>query len=106
VLCDYRSEVQSMAMHLVATPYDAGKLRELDQHVDSAVTLTKEEREVLKHFVRFYGKKERKRPRDRLLRDEMTKDVVMRVRKRTAFLGYTWRRMPPLDFSTTKPMSM
>ena len=48
---------------------------------------------MLKQIVRVYGKKERKRPRDRLLRDGSTKDVAMDVRKANAFLGYTWRRM-------------
>ncbi|KAK4097916.1 kinase-like protein [Parathielavia hyrcaniae] len=37
--------------------------------------------------------KERKRPRDRLLRDEAAKKVSLEVRKRTAFLGYEWTRM-------------
>ncbi|KAL2264383.1 hypothetical protein VTK26DRAFT_4851 [Humicola hyalothermophila] len=37
--------------------------------------------------------RERKRPRDRLLRDTGTKAVAMEVRRRTAFLGYEWRRM-------------
>ncbi|KAL2132015.1 hypothetical protein VTI74DRAFT_4299 [Chaetomium olivicolor] len=37
--------------------------------------------------------KDRKRPRDRLLRDGDTKGVAMEVRKQTAFLGYEWTRM-------------
>jgi hypothetical protein len=102
VLSDYRTEVQDLAVCLVATSYDSAKLRGLDKQIDSTASLTMEEKEVLKHFVRFYGKKERKRPRDRLLRDGVTKDVVMGVRKRTAFLGYTWRRMQPLEASTPK----
>jgi hypothetical protein len=53
-------------------------------------------RSMLKRFVRLFGRKERKRPRDRLLRDRRTKKMVMEVRKQTAFLGYTWRRMRPL----------
>ncbi|KAK9786936.1 putative Protein kinase domain-containing protein [Seiridium cardinale] len=38
------------------------------------------------------GKKERKRPRDVLLRDRQTKETVMGIRKQSAFLGYTWTR--------------
>ncbi len=37
--------------------------------------------------------RERKRPRDRLLRDGVTKAACLEVRKRTAFLGYEWTRM-------------
>ena len=36
--------------------------------------------------------KQRKRPRDRLLRDPKTAKLVMEERKRSAFLGYTYRR--------------
>ncbi|KAI0432129.1 kinase-like domain-containing protein [Xylaria sp. FL1042] len=46
----------------------------------------------MKAFVRAFGKRERKRPRDRLLRDRRTKATVLEVRKQTAFLGYTFRR--------------
>lgn len=99
ILHDFREGVQIMAMQLVATPYDSSKLRSIDQQIDATVALAPEEREVLKHFVRLYGRKERKRPRDRLLRDEKIKGVVMDVRKKTAFLGYTWRRMRPEGYS-------
>ena len=37
-------------------------------------------------------KKQQKRPRDKLLRDPRFVQVVLDERKRTAFLGYTWRR--------------
>ena len=48
------------------------------------------------------GRKERKRPRDILLRDENTKNTVMDVRMETAFLGYTWRRMRPGGYMMPK----
>jgi protein-serine/threonine kinase len=95
ILCDFREGVQITAMQLVATPYDSAKLRTIDQQIDAIVALATDEKAVLKHFVRLYGRKERKRPRDRLLRDAKTKNIVMEVRKQTAFLGYTWRRMRP-----------
>ena len=47
----------------------------------------------MKAFIRTFGQRERKRPRDRLLRDRKTKATVLRVRKQTAFLGYTFRRV-------------
>ncbi|CAM1506721.1 Fc.00g063620.m01.CDS01 [Cosmosporella sp. VM-42] len=95
VLCDFRISVQNVALELVKKPYDSTMLRKMDRKIDTEPWLAVEEKEVLKHFVRLYGKKDRKRARDRLLRDDVTKDVVMDIRKRTAFLGYTWRRMRP-----------
>ncbi|KAM0819553.1 putative Protein kinase domain-containing protein [Seiridium cardinale] len=49
--------------------------------------------------VRKNGNKERKRPRDRLLRDRQTKETVMEIRKRSAFLGYTWTRAAGREFA-------
>lgn len=95
ILGDFREEVQALAFHLVAPPHDSVKLKDIDQFLTHMSELESEEKEVLKHFVRLYGRKERKRPRDRLLRDAKTKDIVMDVRKQTAFMGYTWRRMRP-----------
>lgn len=97
ILFDFRPIVQDMAVQLVATPYDSSRLRQLHQHIDDFELVSSEEKQALKHFLRLYGQKERKRPRDRLLRDDKTKDIVMGVRKRTAFLGYTWQRMRPRD---------
>jgi protein-serine/threonine kinase len=37
-------------------------------------------------------KKEKKRPRDKLLRDEEVGRLVLDIRKKHAFFGYTWRR--------------
>ncbi|KAL9095405.1 MAG: hypothetical protein Q9165_002276 [Trypethelium subeluteriae] len=39
--------------------------------------------------------KEKKRPRDKLLRDPVLGRTVLEVRKRNAFLGYTYRRPKP-----------
>lgn len=70
----------------------------IDAELDGSPELSDRERSVLKQFVRLYGRRQRKRPRDVLLRDEKIKDVVMDVRKSTAFVGYTWRRMPPSGY--------
>jgi hypothetical protein len=40
----------------------------------------------------YKRKKEKKRPRDKILRDEAVGKTVMDIRKRGAFLGYTYRR--------------
>lgn len=95
VLQDFRPSLQNLAMELVAEPYDTIKLRSIDHRIEADPQVDLTEKEVLRQFVRMYGHKERKRPRDRVLRDEKTKDVAMTMRKQTAFLGYTWRRMRP-----------
>ncbi|KAK3498369.1 kinase-like protein [Neurospora crassa] len=90
----FRRDVEKWALTAIATPYDRNRLHNLDSQIDERFAdLASEDREMLKQFVRVYGKKDRKRPRDKLLRDKNTKAVVMDVRKRTAFMGYTWRRM-------------
>lgn len=100
ILIDFRESVQNLAMQLVVVPYDPSRLRHIDQQISAVPHLEMEEKEVLKQFVRLYGRKEQKRPRDKLLRDDQTRDVVMNVRKQTAFQGYTWRRMRPGGYVT------
>ena len=94
-MAGFRRSVQRWAMTAIATPYDTARLRALDAQIDSMSGLNPSERAALRHFIRVFGRKERKRPRDRLLRDKTTRNIVMEVRKKTAFLGYTWRRMRP-----------
>jgi hypothetical protein len=54
-------------------------------------------------------KKEKKRPRDKLLRDPEVGRTVLELRKKGAFVGYTYRRprfsLPDLEdkIATTKP---
>lgn len=93
-LSDYRDRVQHIAINLVAEPHDSASLRMIDSELEHTPDLTDHEVALLKHFVRVFGRRQRKRPRDVLLRDANFKDVVMEVRKSTAFVGYTWRRMP------------
>ena len=95
ILHEFRPSFQGLAAELIAEPYDTIKLRHLDQRIEDSMRMNSAEKDIMKHFVRMYGHKERKRPRDRVLRDPKTKDVAMNVRKQTAFLGYTWRRMRP-----------
>lgn len=87
--------VQKWAMAAIATPYDSTRLLDLDAQIEGLPGLALVERNLLRQFIRAFGRKDRKRPRDRLLRDRNARGVVMEVRKRTAFLGYTWRRMRP-----------
>jgi hypothetical protein len=60
----------------------------------------------MKAFIRTFGRRERKRPRDRLLRDHRTKATVLEVRKKTAFLGYTFRRSTDADKTSTTDISI
>lgn len=108
----------------VATPYDSIRLKRMDREIDALVGggvggngsgnapttgtttgMQQQFQEVrladeMKAFVRAFGRRERKRPRDRLLRDRGTKATVLRVRKQMAFLGYTFcRAADPADAS-------
>jgi hypothetical protein len=51
------------------------------------------------------GKKEKKRPRDKMLRDPRVARKVMELRKRNAFFGYTYRRPKPLALEQGRKMS-
>ncbi|KAH7163267.1 kinase-like domain-containing protein [Dactylonectria estremocensis] len=102
VLHDFEPRVQSQAIKLIESPFDSTKLRQMDHQIQESRELRSEEKEMLKHFVRLYGQKERKRPRDILLRDQDIKDDVMNIRKKTAFMGYTWRRMRPGGYTATR----
>lgn len=95
VLEGFRPAVQSMGVHLVAKPHDSTALRKLDEHIEAQADLNTDEKNILKQFMRLYGRKQRKRPRDLLLRDDKLKKIVMDTRKASAFIGYTWRRMRP-----------
>lgn len=96
ILRGYGMAVQNVAIRLINTPHDSGALRSRDLEIDSMSAFEDEEKELLKRFVREYGRKVPKRPRDIILRDEHMKDTAMAVRKQSAFMGYAWhsvRRM-------------
>lgn len=87
--------VQDWAIDAIETPYNSARLHALDNDIDSMLGLLPGQCVLLKRFIRAFGKRERKPPRDELLRDRNTRAVVLDVRKKTAFLGYSWRRMRP-----------
>lgn len=101
VLRDFRASLQDTAIELVSSPYDSVRLQRVNDEIDHSRELVTREKDVLKQFIRFYHRKERKRPRDLLLRDSEIKDTVMDIRKRTAFIGYTWQRMRPRGYITS-----
>lgn len=94
-LLGLRPSVQDWAMAAIASPYYKSDLKAMYKHIEGLADLSLEERVLLEDFVSFFGKLVLK-PRDSLLRDPKTKDIVLELRKRTAFLGYTWRRIRPL----------
>lgn len=92
VLATYPKPLRAMLAQSVATPYDSARLKRIHREIEH-MALGPEQAARLKDFVQVYGLKERKRPRDRLLRDRRTRAVSLEIRKRSAFLGYAWRRM-------------
>jgi protein-serine/threonine kinase len=96
-LASWPKPIRTVMSQLVASPYDSIRLRRIHREIEN---MSPDPREVerLKLFVRNFGKKERKRPRDRLLRDRRTKGAVLEIRKQSAFLGYTWTRMDGRNF--------
>ena len=91
----FPATVRRLARAWAASPHDDKRLRVIDGEIAAMPDLHAADREALRRFVRRFGARERKRPRDRLLRDAATRRVVLELRKRSAFLGYTWRRRRP-----------
>ena len=88
----FNRELQTLANGFIERPYDSIKLRKVEKEID-AFNVPDEQKNYLKEFVKRYGRKEKKRPRDRLLRDRDLASTVLELRKRGAFLGYTYRRI-------------
>lgn len=85
--------IQLAVRSWLAMPYDSIRLRNFEMQVDMEPGLRASERDILKALARAYGKKEKRRPRDKLLRDPVTKKAALEERKKTAFMGYDWRRL-------------
>jgi hypothetical protein len=64
--------------------------RQLPERANIGITVRLQDLGSPKHHNKA-RKGEQKRPRDKLLRDPQFHDVVMRLRKQNAFVGYTWR---------------
>lgn len=88
----FNRKIQELAADFIDKPHDSVKLRKFDKEVD-ILEICDEQKTYLKGFGRHYGMKERKRPRDKLLRDRETAPKVLELRKQGAFLGYTYRRI-------------
>lgn len=90
----FGSETIRTFLGMIERPYDAIKLRNIDIKIESNGRLSDGGKDLLKFYAREFGCKERKRPRDILLRDKTTQAEVMDIRKQTAFLDYTWLKAP------------
>jgi protein-serine/threonine kinase len=91
-------ELQILARGFVERPYDSIKLRKVEKEIE-AFNVSDKQKNYLKEFVKRYGRKEKKRPRDRLLRDRELASKVLELRKRGAFLGYTHKRIRKTNIS-------
>lgn len=101
ILRPFVPSIQHAVRSWLTVPYDSLRLRNFELQVDLEPGLRSSQRDALKALVRVYGRKEKKRPRDRLLRDPLTKKIVLEERKKTAFLGYDWRRGQPPPLAAT-----
>lgn len=90
----FHREIQIITKDFLSRPYDSVKLRKAERDIDN-YAMSDEQKEYLKEFIKHYGRKEKKRPRDKLLRDRETAPKVIELRKRSAFLGYTYRKFQP-----------
>jgi hypothetical protein len=88
----FNREIQILATGFIERPHDTARLRKMEREIDCFV-MPEAQKQYLKQFVRAYGKKEKKRPRDKLLRDKEVAPKVLQLRKESAFLGYNYRRM-------------
>ncbi|KAH8814942.1 kinase-like domain-containing protein [Xylogone sp. PMI_703] len=86
----FDEDIQAKALDLIAQPHSALMQKKAERDID-ALDICDEQKFYLKAFVSHYSLKEKKRPRDKLLRDRRVGNKVMEVRKQNAFLGYTYR---------------
>jgi protein-serine/threonine kinase len=95
----FNREIQILAKSFIQRPYDSTRLKKVEREID-AFAMGDEQKDYLKAFVKHYCQKEKKRPRDRLLRDRELAPKVLELRKRGAFLGYTYRKFRPYHQSS------
>lgn len=105
---DDEAEIMSASDHLDSSSYEVADLNDTPASCvagllgDDAPTPTAEDNgtksrtayeQACKGLQKIrYRKKEKKRPRDKLLRDPQVGRAVLELRKKGAFVGYTYRR--------------
>lgn len=88
----FNTEIKILARSYVTTAYDSTRLRKIEREID-AFCMGDEQKDYLRVFVRAYGRKKKKRSRERLPRDREVAKRVLEERKKGAFLGYSYRRI-------------
>jgi hypothetical protein len=97
---DDEAEIMSASDHLdsssyaAATPEDLPRRDEQPPPVISPIEIGTRRQNILGEVGELVRrrKKEKKRPRDKLLRDPDVGRTVLEIRKKGAFMGYTYRR--------------
>ncbi|CAD6504147.1 BgTH12-05884 [Blumeria graminis f. sp. triticale] len=90
----FNHDIQMLVTGYISFPYDSARLKDIEREIDQFFLPT-EQKHYLKAVVKLFGRREKKRPRDKLLRDKVIGPKVLEVRKNYAFLGYTYRRFRP-----------
>ncbi|EKD15529.1 serine/threonine-protein kinase cbk1 [Drepanopeziza brunnea f. sp. 'multigermtubi' MB_m1] len=75
-LRSFNNEIKGEAIKFVTIPHDSLRLKKFERWVEDHGKIPDEQKEYLKDFARTYGQKEKKRPRDRLLRDKDTAPII------------------------------
>ncbi|KHJ32399.1 putative serine threonine-protein kinase cbk1 [Erysiphe necator] len=98
ILEPFNSEIKTLTQEYLELPYDSTRLKEFEKKIDQ-FPIVDAQKQNLKKLVKLNGRKERKRPRDILLRDKSIGPKVLKIRKEGAFLGYTYRRFNPGQYN-------
>jgi protein-serine/threonine kinase len=120
---DDEAEIMSASDHLDSSSYEVAQMMDGATVVENVEPLGEESTPEPNHAGQQKGrsptyeqicqsvqkmqrhKKEKKRPRDKLLRDPEVGRIVLEIRKKGAFIGYTYRRprfsLPELEAGVT-----
>lgn len=90
----FNHEVQNLIQDYLRPPCDSARIRKAEDEIDHFF-MSEEHKQYLKAVIKLYGRKELKRPRDKVLRDKAVGPKALELRKEGAFLGYTYRRFRP-----------
>ncbi|POS87209.1 hypothetical protein EPUL_001679 [Erysiphe pulchra] len=94
ILEPFSQEIQKLARGYLESAHDSNKLKEIEKDIDQ-LAIPDTHKQYLKKVVKLYGKKEKKRPRDIILRDKMIGPTALEIRKEGAFHGYSYCRFNP-----------
>lgn len=87
------SQEKNETKDLLRHPYDMNKLEQYWCNIKSLPKFDEVRKQHLQRIIQTFGRKEKKRARDKVLRDSRHAKDILEVRKQLAFKGYSWRRM-------------